>query len=484
MTIKNNMLALALTTLLCACGGGGGDSTPSVATPPSGGGNGGTSGIQGSGIALGSITGFGSIFVNGIEWRTTSAQFSIDGQSGGREDQLRVGKVVTVRGTLDASGTAGSATSVDYSDSLEGPVSARNVAAGTLVVLGQTVRITGTTRFDDNVAPRSLAGIAVGDRIEVSGFPDASGAVVASYVEKKTGTGAFEITGPVSNLNTGSSTFAINGLTVDYSAAAVSNGTLATGVTVEAKGTTLLANGALRASTVEVKSGLGARSGDQLELEGYLTRYASNTDFDINGQRVSTDASTRLELNGLPLALNAKVEAEGSVNASGVLVARKVEVKRDGSTRVVATIESLTAPATLRVLGVTVTVDARTQYEDKAANPVRTLTFASLRVGDYVEVRGVEAAAAGTMTAVQLERDDLETRRELRAVVRNPVDPNVTLLGQTVSLAGVTQFRDAADLPISRAQFFAAVATGNRTASLTGTANGASVTWREAELEN
>ena len=179
-----------------------------------------------------------------------------------------------------------------------------------------------------------------------------------------------------------------------------------------------------------------------------------------------------------------KVEVEGTVNASGVLAARKVEIKRDASTRIVATIESLTTPATLRLLGVSVTVDAGTQYEDKAANPVRTLGFSALRVGDYVEVRGIEGATAGTLTANLLERDDSETRREIRAIARNPGDPNVTLLGQTISLAGVTQFRDAADLPITRAQFFSALSGGNRLIEVSGTASGSTVSWREAELEN
>ena len=291
MIPKKNTLALAIALLLGACGGGGdsGSSTPAPAA--TGGGN--VSGIQGSGIALGSITGFGSIFVNGIEWRTTSAQFTIDGQSGGREDQLRIGKVVTVRGTLDSSGTAGSATTVDYSDSLEGPVSARNLAAGTLTVLGQTVRITGVTRFDDNITPRSLEGIAVGDRVEVSGFTDATGAIVASYVEKKVSTAAFEITGAVSNLNTGSSTFSINALTVDYSAATISNGTLSAGALVEVKGATLLGNGALRATSVELKTGLGARSGDLAEL---LLSYGEASAYDLDGSGITDGGDVALLL--------------------------------------------------------------------------------------------------------------------------------------------------------------------------------------------
>jgi hypothetical protein len=105
-------------------------------------------------------------------------------------------------------------------------------------------------------------------------------------------------------------------------------------------------------------------------------------------------------------------------------------------------------------------------------------------VGDYVEVRGIEGATAGTLTASLLERDDSETRREIRAIARNPGDPNVTLLGQTISLAGVTQFRDTADLPITRAQFFSALSGGNRLIEVSGTASGSTVSWREAELEN
>src|SRR5258707_631006 len=53
-------------------------------------------GIQGSGssIASGPITGFGSIFVNGVEYVTSNAQIRIDDQPGA-ESQLLAGEVVT-----------------------------------------------------------------------------------------------------------------------------------------------------------------------------------------------------------------------------------------------------------------------------------------------------------------------------------------------------------------------------------------------------
>jgi len=65
-----------------------------------------TAGIEGSGApvtTVGSITGFGSIFVNGVEYATAGAQIGIDGQPG-TEAQLSVGDVVTVVGTVNADG--------------------------------------------------------------------------------------------------------------------------------------------------------------------------------------------------------------------------------------------------------------------------------------------------------------------------------------------------------------------------------------------
>lgn len=62
--IQKTALTLAVTGALVSCGG------------ESGGGGGGTAGIGGSGfVSKGSITNFGSIFVNGVEFETTNATF-------------------------------------------------------------------------------------------------------------------------------------------------------------------------------------------------------------------------------------------------------------------------------------------------------------------------------------------------------------------------------------------------------------------------
>ena len=78
-----------------------------------------TAGIQGSGAPVattstvsGPITGFGSVFVNGVEYATSAAQITINGQSG-TEAQLRAGEIVTLQGTVNSDGTTGAATTLN-----------------------------------------------------------------------------------------------------------------------------------------------------------------------------------------------------------------------------------------------------------------------------------------------------------------------------------------------------------------------------------
>ena len=141
------MLALSLS----GCGGGGGG----------GGGDNQVSGIDRGGITIaqGPINGFGSVIVNGVRYSTTGATITIDDQPG-TESDLRVGQVVRVEGRLDAGGATGTATRISYDDDVEGPIESIDVAAGTLVVLGQTVKVGASTSFDDRISPRSLEGLA------------------------------------------------------------------------------------------------------------------------------------------------------------------------------------------------------------------------------------------------------------------------------------------------------------------------------------
>jgi uncharacterized protein DUF5666 len=287
-------------------------------------------GIEGSGspapvTATGPVTGFGSIFVNGVEYTTTGAQIQIDDQPG-TESQLAIGEIVTVTGTLNANNLTGTATEVTFSSNALGPVTSVSAPTDTFVVLGQTVAVTRTTTFDPNIQPAGIAGITSGARVEVSGFPDSSGQILASRIQLAPASTTLRVEGVVQGLDTSTSAFQINALPVDYSGAMLNGtSTLANGSLVEVAGSSLSAGGALLATTVTLLPQRSGAPDSRGEVEGVITAFTSLSDFVVNGQHVTTNASTQFNLNGIPLGVNVRVDVEGSFDASGTLVATSVE---------------------------------------------------------------------------------------------------------------------------------------------------------------
>ena len=115
-TILSMLVSIAM---LNACGSSGGGSDT-------------TAGIGGTGIAVGKITDFGSIFVNGSIFNINQAQFLVDGeekvgQAG--QDALSIGMVVLVNAETNNGVFTGEALEVFYDDEVEGPVAATPVDA-------------------------------------------------------------------------------------------------------------------------------------------------------------------------------------------------------------------------------------------------------------------------------------------------------------------------------------------------------------------
>ena len=485
MKIINSAVISFLLALLVGCGGsgGGGTTPPADNNPPP------VGGIGRTGIAQGPISTFGSIVVNGVHYDTSSATFTISGAPGSQDD-LRVGQIVTVSGSIDDNGVDGDADEVEFDDNVTGPIESIDPVTGQLVVLGQTVLISPETSFDDSISPASIAGLAVDDIIEVSGLVDASGRITATRIESKAGETELEVRGIVGNLNATSLLFDINGLTVDYSTATLDNfpgGTISSGDLVEAKGTSFGAGGELIATRVEREDGLtGVADGTHIELQGFITRYQSAQDFDIAGFPVTTTTSTVYE-GGVEgdLDLNVKVEVEGDVDASGVLVATKVDIRRAKAIRVTAIVDSVsTTTDSLVLLDITVTVDLLTRLEDKSTADVRPLTLAAINAGDYVEIRGTEfPAGSGTILATILERDDADPDTILQGFVESIAQPSFTILGVTIQTGGGTVFRDVNDNIISANEFFSQL-TANSLVKTKGTEiSGSVISADEVEFE-
>ena len=471
--------------VLGACSGGSYAPPPPNNPPPTG-------GITGTGVAItiGTVSGFGSVIVNGTRYDTASANFTIDGQSGSQSD-LAVGDVVLVKGTVANDSMGAVAETVEFDDNVEGPVTSVDVATGSFVVLGQIVFTDDETSIDDS-CPSPLSELLNVAAVEVSGPVMADGSITATRIECKSVPGEMEVTGTVTATPT-ATTFEINALTVDFSSVIMledfpGGRTVEVGDLAEAKGTSLGANNELIANTVEYKGArLDGVEGDHVEIEGFITDFVDSGNFSVSGIPVTTDQNTVFE-GGVAgdLGQNLKVEVEGLYDAANVLNATKVEIKLAKSVRITALVDSTAAgasPPSLVMLGITIEVNANTtRFEDKTGVE-DTFTIGLLNAGDYVEVRGQEIPpGSGIVFATILERDDARAETILRGFLES--EAPLTILGVTINTNGATEFRDAnGTLLGSESEFLNRVDVGSLI-KVKGTASGMnSVTAEEIEIK-
>jgi len=436
---KSYLLGSAVSALIItACGGGGG----------------GLAGIGGSGyISSGTVTSFGSVFVNGVEFETDSSTFEIEDASGTQQG-LRIGMVVQVSGSINADGITGTATHINYGDDLEGPVS--NITAGvdtrSFTVFGKTVVISAAYTAFEGV---DFADVNNGNVIEVSGYYDQNGALQASYIERKSlnsnASTIFEIKGLITNLS--GSNFQVLGVNIDASSANLndlSNG-LQNNQFVEVKGT--YSNNIITATEVEGEGSL--IEGQQVEVEGIVTRYVSISDFDVNGQKVNASAAS-FSPAGITITAGTKLEVEGTVS-NGVLNATEVEL-REGGAEVSATVNSIDEANnrfTLDVLSgqlVTVQLTTTTRLEDELGDN-DNLLLSELNVGNFVDVQGIEDGSTITATRIKREAEIKET--ELKGIVTAESVNNFTVLGVTYPVTGVTSYENSNDSSVDQTAFLA-----------------------------
>jgi len=375
--MKNSHIKTALLLMACvfaafAC---------SNSSSGSGGGTGGT-GI----ISRGSISEFGSIVVNGTEFDTTDAIVVLKGIAVGTGDaavreHLDVGKIVTVIGSGGEETEDAVADRVLYRSDIKGPVAdIRNVGPESLAVqvLGQTVMINTLTRFDGI----SVDAISTGDAIEVSGYPDDTGTIWATFIQKHLPEATVEIVGNVYNLNDALQTFEINALAIDYSSAetfGLPDGGLAEGLRVEVEGM-LDDSGTIFATKINLDDVLDGEAEGQLEVMGFVTGFTSIDEFVIDSQAVRVEAGAEI-VDGTPadIAPGVKLEAEG-VLVAGVLFAHEIEFWEPDQIELEGLVAELISDSAFRINGREVRTNAATVFEDGAPDEIA--------VGVNLEIKG------------------------------------------------------------------------------------------------
>ncbi len=217
-------LVMGTMAMFAACGGGSGSSSGNqpAATNPT--------------LTTGTITGFGSVIVDGVEFETdatTRRRHLDDGPEHMAGDDSTVfseGMVVTVQHEAESH----VAEKIDFVNNLEGPIA--NATAAGCTIFGVPVNIgSSTVIHDSNGGVGTIADIVDGDIAEVSGIPDpTTGEIPATYIEVKPAGSKteFEIKGYVSNLDTANQTFSIstvqggtNTVSVDYATAKLDDST-------------------------------------------------------------------------------------------------------------------------------------------------------------------------------------------------------------------------------------------------------------------
>jgi hypothetical protein len=527
--LKSSLLTLSIAAALTACGGGGGGAAPGTTATPV--------------TSSGAITQFGSVYVNGVRYATTSARIvsEDDGTTlleNPSDDQLRnlvgLGNVITVIGTRsdDSNGTA---TTIFVDNELVGEVASVSDADASFVVLGQTISVTPDTIIDDSIIetlrqveiPADLrfadlnpgetlsALLSIGLLVEISGFPTANGLeatriedVIASggtigggnNVNGSIFTGEAEIKGFVSGL--GASSFQINGLTVNFDASDLdsedfASRSLADGDFVEVHGS--VSGSTLDATRIELEDRIpGSASGSSSS--------SSSGEFEIEGviSSVTPDGSGggTVTINGITISVSdisqfqagLRVEIKGSVLADGSISLTRLKYEEEDTVRTIDTVVSADGDSFITRLGLDIAPTSRSRLEDDTDtlgdNP-SVSAFLSAVSGERVEARGFPLNGAIAWTRVEMD-DDNDTDCRLRGPVASIGSNDFTIdagnIDVTINVDSVSEssFEDANDLPIGRQAFFNQLSVG---AIVQATSNGAGgcvtgqLTAREVEFE-
>jgi hypothetical protein len=378
----------------------------------------------------------GSANLGGIRFNDSAASISADGNpttSGFLDD----GMMVKLKGRVNDDRLTGEADIIEVENEVRGPVD--SVGTDSFVVLGQPVHIDGSTFLDGGVtfSGGAIGGLAAGNRVEVHGSRDAAGDIIATRVEKF-GAGADDEVRGVVTAKTALTNFEIEGVAVyTYDAGTVIEGgaDFNVGDLVEAQlsGT--------YATKIELENAEDAEfepaEGAEIEIEGFVSGYTGpgDTSFSVGEQAVEIGAGTRFE-GGIidDLAEDVRIEAEGHVNAGGVLVADKITFK--DTIRVEANADKNGEPD---VLGLDVLVTSLT--EDNVAGGVGSIAIdAGLKIRGFLNNDGL------TLTATKIEAISHVAAGDivLQAVAADPSSPayTYTVAGITVNYSTATEIED------------------------------------------
>ncbi|NWO06256.1 MAG: hypothetical protein HLX50_11330 [Alteromonadaceae bacterium] len=373
-------------SIFSACGGGGGGGIGIA-----------DGGIRGTGSSVGPVSGFGSVFVNGVKFETSNIlNRRVENNDGlSSEDDLEKGMILRVEGQWSPDGT-GTAESLEYDDTFRG--TAANVSVtkvdssgapetGTFIVLGQTISFDRRTviRLDNEFADASALE---GKLVRISAWPSVD-SYRASYIgELDTlpenlveleGLGRYDsgdlLIGTQRIIVPGDRVFA-DGLTAD----AIGQ----TGQRIEVEGEydgAIITARTIRPADDRRYEG---QEGEDIEITGTVSGYTPRaTSFFVNGVDVSITSDTEFDdLDRDQLTDNMLVTVEGDFR-DGIIVAEEVELFEGNADVEASVIKAGRLPDSWDIGGVIVVLTNSTVIEFDDG-------LSSISPGVSAEVEGIE----------------------------------------------------------------------------------------------
>lgn len=310
---------------------------PSVALVACGGSDSGTGSSTSGSRTVGVVTSVdgNTMTVGKTTFDTSNATVSGD-VSSSTTAAIDPGMVVVVDGPVDKATNHGTANHVDYDAEVQGEVITNDCMSVpvpcTMDVMGQTVQVTETTEFKSEVA--GITGVDMimeGAYVEVSGYADGNGNIVATYVKVEDdhmeAHYGMEVEGMVTNLDATAGTFDIGGQTIHYDPATITL-VLEEGMNVEVH---LQDDGMGNMVAVDIKveddDSMGGQEGDDVEISGMVTSDGVvDGMFDINGETVmlSDNVEYNDDLTQDSIVKDAILEVEGYLDENNMLVVTEI----------------------------------------------------------------------------------------------------------------------------------------------------------------
>ncbi|NCO50941.1 MAG: hypothetical protein GW875_02445 [Deltaproteobacteria bacterium] len=306
---------ICVALLLVSCGGDGG----LVALDTGGG------GISGTGVtvaARGTITGFGSVFVNGTEYFTDNAtRINVNGLAA-NETALRIGMLVDVQATQNGNQTT--ATSINYQGNLRGPVTSIDADNQLLRIVSQPVDLSQAVLQGFG----NITDLQADDIVEISGYLTSQGQWIATYVQVEAGAASFKLEGHIAEHDTANSTFFIGEQQIDYRQSGMMSNRIFEGALVSVEGVFDSDSRVLRVTDiVELdKHEPLATEGARVELEGLITQVESSAQFSVGRWLVDASEAIYKQGSDADIRVDTKVEIEGQIKL-GIFVAETIEIE-------------------------------------------------------------------------------------------------------------------------------------------------------------